>query len=133
MTSISNFAVTRDSSPWPSYPDLAGKVAVVTGGSRGLGAAACRALAANEVKVAVNGRDGSAIDATVSEIGDAGGTAVAAPADCTNAAALAHVCNQVEQQLGPVDVLLAFAAAVASLSLSSRSPRTNGAPTSTVT
>jgi NAD(P)-dependent dehydrogenase (short-subunit alcohol dehydrogenase family) len=38
-------------------PDLAGKVAVVTGGSRGLGAATCRALAANGARIAVNGRD----------------------------------------------------------------------------
>jgi NAD(P)-dependent dehydrogenase (short-subunit alcohol dehydrogenase family) len=41
----------------PTYPDLEGKVAVVTGGSGGIGAAACRLLAANGAKVAVNGRD----------------------------------------------------------------------------
>src|SRR5262249_40440533 len=94
---------------WPAYPDLAGKVAVVTGGSRGLGAAACLALAANGVKVAVNGRDTSAIDAVVREITDAGGEAMPAPADCTDASALTQLRTDVEHQLGPVDALLAFA------------------------
>ena len=47
----------------PTYPDLTGKVAVVTGGSGGIGAATCRLLAANGVKVAVNGRDEAKIDA----------------------------------------------------------------------
>src|SRR5215213_11221861 len=42
---------------YPTYPDLAGKVAVVSGGSRGIGAANCRLLAQNGAKVTVNGRD----------------------------------------------------------------------------
>jgi 3-oxoacyl-[acyl-carrier protein] reductase len=94
---------------WPTYPDLAGKVAVVTGGSRGLGAAACRALGANGVKVAVNGRDGSAIEGVVGEIGEAGGHAMPAPADCTDSSALAQARRRIEQELGAVDLLLAFA------------------------
>ncbi|MER5425221.1 SDR family oxidoreductase [Streptosporangium roseum] len=48
------------SEDWPRYPGLAGKVALVTGGSRGVGAATCQALAANGVAVAVNGRDRAA-------------------------------------------------------------------------
>ena len=36
---------TAPATEWPLYPDLAGKVALVTGGSKALGAAACRALA----------------------------------------------------------------------------------------
>ncbi|MFD8530061.1 SDR family NAD(P)-dependent oxidoreductase [Streptosporangium canum] len=66
---------------WPRYPGLAGKVAPVTGGSRGIGAATCRALAANGVAVAVNGRDRAAIDVVVAQIAAEGGTAVAAPGD----------------------------------------------------
>ena len=61
------------------YPDLRGKVALVTGGSRGIGAATCRALAASGAKVAVNGRDEAAIQAVVASIRDAGGQAMAAP------------------------------------------------------
>jgi NAD(P)-dependent dehydrogenase (short-subunit alcohol dehydrogenase family) len=52
----------------PTYPDLAGKVAVVTGGSGGIGAATCRLLAANGAKVAVNGRDEAKIGAVVDTI-----------------------------------------------------------------
>lgn len=43
----------------PTYPDLEGKVALVTGVSGSIGAATCRMLAANGAKVAVNGRAGA--------------------------------------------------------------------------
>jgi len=66
----------------PTFPDLQGKVAVVTGGSRGIGAATCLALAKNGVKVAVNGRDETAILSTVHAVRAAGGKAIAAPANC---------------------------------------------------
>jgi NAD(P)-dependent dehydrogenase (short-subunit alcohol dehydrogenase family) len=67
----------------PTYPDLQGKVALVTGGSGGIGAATCRLLAANGARVAVNGRDEDRIGATVEAIRAEGGEAVGAPADCT--------------------------------------------------
>src|SRR5262245_4132974 len=93
----------------PQYPDLAGKVAVVTGGSRGIGAAACHYLAANDVRVAVNGRDRSAIDTVVAEIHAERGHAIGIEADCTDFAALERMRQQVERELGPVDVLAMFA------------------------
>jgi 3-oxoacyl-[acyl-carrier protein] reductase len=93
----------------PIYPDLAGKVALVTGGSGGIGAAACRMLAANGAKVAVNGRDGAKIDATVEAVRAEGGEAVGAPADCTDFAAIERMRRRVEGSLGPVGLLLAFA------------------------
>ena len=61
----------------PTYPDLAGKVAVVTGGSGGIGAATCRLLAANGARVAVNGRDPTRIESVVDAIRDGGGEAIA--------------------------------------------------------
>lgn len=93
----------------PSYPDLRGKVAFVTGGSRGIGAATSRMLAENGVRVAVNGRDEAAIDAVVRSIRDAGGEAIAAPADCTKGDALARARDVVQRTLGPVELLTAFA------------------------
>lgn len=93
----------------PMYPDLKGKVAVVTGGSGGIGAAACRLLAANGARVAVNGRDGAKVEAAVEDIRAEGGQAVGAPADCTDLAAIERMRRRVEGTLGPVDLLLAFA------------------------
>jgi 3-oxoacyl-[acyl-carrier protein] reductase len=93
----------------PSYPDLRGKVAFVTGGSRGIGAATCRLLAANGVRIAVNGRDELAINAVVQTIRQNGGEAIAAPADCTNGDALARAHEAVRRELGEIEILAAFA------------------------
>ena len=92
----------------PVYPDLAGKVAVVTGGSGGIGATTCQLLAANGAKVAVNGRDQTRIDAVVDAIRAAGGHAIGVAADCTDLAAVQRLRQQVEQQLGPAEVVAAF-------------------------
>ena len=97
------------SSGVPVYPDLAGKVAVVTGGSGGIGAATCRLLATNGVKVAVNGRDETRIDAVVDAIRAAGGEALGVAADCTDLAAVERMRRRVEENLGPVEVVAAFA------------------------
>jgi 3-oxoacyl-[acyl-carrier protein] reductase len=94
---------------YPAYPDLAGKVAVVSGGSRGIGAATCHLLAQNGAKVTVNGRDEAAIDSVVEEIRGSGGEALGVAADVTDFAAVELMRRQVEQELGPVDVLAAFA------------------------
>jgi 3-oxoacyl-[acyl-carrier protein] reductase len=90
------------------YPDLAGKVAVVTGGSGGIGAATCRLLAANGARVAVNGRDQARIQAVVDAIHAAGGEAIGVTGDCTDLAAIERLRQQVEQDLGPAEVVAAF-------------------------
>jgi len=90
------------------YPDLAGKVAVVTGGSGGIGAATCRLLAANGARVVVNGRDQARIQAVVDGIGAGGGEAIGVAGDCTDLAAIERLRQQVEQDLGPAEVLAAF-------------------------
>ncbi|MEV0463538.1 SDR family NAD(P)-dependent oxidoreductase [Nocardia tengchongensis] len=92
-----------------SYSDLSGKTAVITGGSRGIGARTARALAANGARVCVVGRDKQALGDVVTAITDAGGTAVAAVADVTSEVDLTSVRALVENELGPVDILAAFA------------------------
>jgi 3-oxoacyl-[acyl-carrier protein] reductase len=90
----------------PTYTGLAGKAAVVVGGSRGIGAAVCRLLAANGARVVVNGRDEEAIDEVIREIRFDGGEAVGVAADCTNYAAIERMRQQVEQEFGPAAVLI---------------------------
>ena len=91
------------------YPDLARKVAVVTGGSKGLGAGTCRYLAANGMKVAAVGRDEVALKKVVEGIRATGGTAIGVVTDCTDADALAGLRDRVERELDEVDVLAVFA------------------------
>jgi 3-oxoacyl-[acyl-carrier protein] reductase len=91
------------------YPDLAGTTAVVTGGSRGIGAETARALAANGARVAVVGRDQQALRAVVESIEHAGGEALAVPADCTDEAEMQRLAATVARELGPADIVAAFA------------------------
>jgi 3-oxoacyl-[acyl-carrier protein] reductase len=91
------------------YPDLAGKVAVVTGGSRGLGAETARALGKNGVSVTVVGRDHAALAAVVKDITSAGGEAFGVMADCIDERDLAELGRAVEEEFGCVDILAAFA------------------------
>src|SRR5260221_145977 len=95
----------------PTYPDLAGKVAFVTGGSSGIGAATCRLLAANGVRVGVSGRNEATIGEIVRTIRDAQGEAISSPADCTKGDALERARELVTRELGAVDILVAFAGA----------------------
>src|ERR1700694_1169310 len=93
----------------PTYPDLTGKIALVTAGSRGIGRAPCRLLAANRAKVVVSGRDQAAIATVVSEIQAEGGAAIGVAADCTDAPPFDELREHVEHELGPVELLAAFA------------------------
>lgn len=91
------------------YADLAGKVAIVTGGSRGIGAATAAALAANGALVAVVGRDEAAMAAVTAGISERGGQAIWLAADCTVPAELERMTGTVTQQLGPVAIVASFA------------------------
>jgi 3-oxoacyl-[acyl-carrier protein] reductase len=99
-------------SPLPTigyYDDLAGRVAVVTGGSRGIGAVTARALAANGAAVALIGRDQDALTTVAGSIDRQGGRALPVKADCTDEADVDRAAQAIAAQLGPVDILAAFA------------------------
>ena len=93
----------------PAAPDAGRRVALVTGGSRGLGREAARALTRCGWSVAVTGRDAAALDEVVAS-GDA---ALALPGDATDATAVAGAVGRTEAELGPVALLLANAGAFA--------------------
>ena len=95
--------------PGAVYPDLAGKVAVVTGGSRGIGAATAQELGRNGVDVAIVGRDQAALEATLATVTAAGGRGIAIVADCTHEDQVSALRSEVEAQLGAVDILAVFA------------------------
>lgn len=85
---------------------LTGQVALVTGASRGIGAAIARGLAANGSAVACLGRDSDRLAPVVEEITTAGGTAIAVVADVVDEAAVREAVGQVEARLGPIDLLV---------------------------
>jgi 3-oxoacyl-[acyl-carrier protein] reductase len=95
--------------PAARYHDLDGRVALVTGGSRGIGAATCRLLAQNGVRVAVNGRDPGAVDAMVAELEAGGAEALSAPGDATEWDHVEAIRDRVQSELGAVDILMPFA------------------------
>lgn len=91
------------------YPDLAGRVVVIAGGSRGIGAETARAFARQGAAVAVLGRDEAALKEVAGELRAEGARALGLVADCTDVTALGSAAARIEQDLGPVDVLAAFA------------------------
>ncbi len=89
---------------------LAGKVAVVTGGSRGIGRAIAGKLAAAGAAVVVNYRSGEeAARAAVAEISAAGGRAIAVQADVSQAAEVETLLARTLQEFGRVDILVSNA------------------------
>ena len=87
---------------------LEGKVAG-TGSSRGIGAAIAKRFAVEGAKVAVHGRDRSALSTILEEIQRTGGRAIQIEGDVTRFADIEAMRTQIEQELGPVDILVANA------------------------
>jgi 3-oxoacyl-[acyl-carrier protein] reductase len=90
----------------PDVLSLEGRVALVTGAGRGIGAATARALSAAGARVALLECDGASGEATADEIGRAGGEALAIPADVTDPAAIERAVEAVVAEWGRLDVLV---------------------------
>jgi len=87
--------------------DLSGRVALVTGASRGIGRAIALELARNGAAVAINYRErADAAEAVAAVIAELGGRALAVQADVTDAEAVAAMVKTVTTELGGLDVLV---------------------------
>ena len=85
---------------------LAGKVAIVTGGTRGIGLAIARLLAEDGASVVVSGRDAARLDAAVKELESLGAPAMAVAADAAKREDADRLVEATRERFGRVDVLV---------------------------
>ena len=92
--------------------DLTGKVAIVTGSSRGIGKAIATAMAEQGAKVVISSRNQDVCDTVAAELNAAhgDGTAIAIAASLSSKPALQHLVTETERQFGRIDALVCNAA-----------------------
>ena len=88
---------------------LRDKVAWVTGSSRGIGAAIAKEFADRGAKVVLHGRDAAALAGVRSEIERAGGRSIQVTRDVTKFVEIEAMRLQIEETMGPIDILVANA------------------------
>src|SRR5256885_15334820 len=94
---------------------LEGKLALVTGASRGIGAATAEALAAAGAHVILVARTATALEAVEERIHDAGGSATIAPLDLTGGGSIGKLAGALAERWQTLDVLVLNAAMLGSL------------------
>src|SRR5687768_14250421 len=99
----------------PAEMPLAGRVALVTGASRGIGAATAKALGAAGAHVVITARKARDLEAVEEEIHAAGGSATIAPMDLVEGDSIARLATAVHERWGRLDILVINAAVLPSL------------------
>ncbi|PXY37001.1 SDR family NAD(P)-dependent oxidoreductase [Prauserella flavalba] len=109
----------------PNTGPFTGRVVLITGASRGIGAATARAFAAEGAHTVLASRDGAALHALRDEIAQGGGSAHDVPTDVADDAAVAHAVDVAVARFGRLDVAVNNAAAHGSrpVPLAAMSPR----------
>ena len=87
-----------------SRPTLEGRVGIITGASRGIGAATARAFVAAGVAVALAARDGAALAALAEELSSDGGRAIAVPTDVADRSSVERLVDQTVDAFGRLDL-----------------------------
>lgn len=93
----------------PLFPDLAGKTALITGGSGGIGAETARWLAHNGARVTIAGRDRPRLDQVHASLAAISTGHAAIELDCTSADQLEAARTALIERQGGLDILIAFA------------------------
>jgi NAD(P)-dependent dehydrogenase (short-subunit alcohol dehydrogenase family) len=91
------------------YPDLGGKVALITGAGSGIGKAAAVHMAQAGARIAVLGRTGSELEQTVSEIESAGSEGLVIEADISNVDEVQAAMRQADEKWNRLDIVFANA------------------------
>ncbi len=91
--------------------DLTGKVAVITGSSKGIGKAIAQGMADHGAKVVISSRKADACAAVAADINQGGGTAIAVPCNISHKDQLAALVEAAHAEWGQIDILVCNAAA----------------------
>lgn len=94
----------------PRHPELAGRVAVVTGAAKGIGQGIATRLAAEDMTIVACDNDNEALEAAAALLRETGATVVAVPADVSRTDEIEQLFEQVDRECGRVDLLVNNAA-----------------------
>jgi 3-oxoacyl-[acyl-carrier protein] reductase len=102
--------------------DFSGRVALVTGSSKGIGLEIADAFSAAGAQVVMNGRDGQAVEAAVSRLQKQGRDVLGLPADARDFDAVSAMVAEIDRRFGRLDVVVNNAGGVFAAPLESLSP-----------